>query len=163
MEIKFFKRLGPFHCQDQGCLFTFIIDLKPYEQVINTISSEPGTITDTTWQVVSHNIEQENQVFTKSLRQLGQELRTTRETFTCMIESYVQYKSLQGRQKRSLLPFVEKAMHFLFGTITDSDLKAVRRNVEHLAENQQKLKHVVHKSHSHEPEQTQNSRKPSDH
>ena len=163
MEIKFFKRLGPFHCKDQGCLFTFIIDLKPYEQVINTISSEPGTITDTTWQVVSHNIEQEKTSFYKKLKTTWSELRTMRETFTCMIESYVQYKSLQGRQKRSLLPFVEKAMHFLFGTITDSDLKAVRRNVEHLAENQQKLKHVVHKSHSHEPEQTQNSRKPSDH
>ena len=37
-------------------------------------------------------------------------------------------------------------MHFLFGTVTNSDLKAVRRNVEHPAENQQKLKHVVEES-----------------
>ena len=124
-----------------------MIDLKPYQQVINTISSELETITDTTWQVVSRYTEQEKQVFTKSLRQLGHELRTMREIFTCMIESYVLYKALQGRQKRPLLPFVGKAMHFLFGAVTDSDFKAVRRNVEHLAENQQKLKHVVEDSH----------------
>ena len=125
-----FQKTGTVSLTRTRWLVTFVIDLEPYERVINTVSDDFQDITDTAWQTISHYSDQEKQVFKKSLLQLGQELRTMRDTFTGLTESYVQYKTLQGRQKRSLLPFIGKGMHFLFGTVTDSDLRSVRQNVE---------------------------------
>ena len=76
-------------------------------------------------QPVCHYSDQEKQVFKNGLLQPVQELPATQETFADSIESYVQYKTLQDRQKRSLLPFVTEALNFLFGTVADSDLRAV--------------------------------------
>ena len=58
----------------------------------------------------------------------------------------MEYRTLYGRQKRSLLPFVGKALHFLFGTVTDGDLSVIRSNVNKLAKNQEEISRVVQES-----------------
>ena len=47
------------------------------------------------------------------------------------------------RSKRSLIPIVGKALSFLFGTLSESDIDSIRRNVGRLAAAQRKLIHVV--------------------
>ena len=51
-----------------------------------------------------------------------------------------------GRKRRSLLPFIGDITSFLFGTVTESDLNSVKRNLKFLANNQQKLTHVMNES-----------------
>ena len=98
-----FEMIGTISLTRSRWLVSFLTDLEPYPYIV---AGDKHRIwwcaghPDTTWQMISHYTGQEKHVFVKSLWQLGQKLRTMRETFTGMIESYVQYKSLQGRQKR---------------------------------------------------------------
>ena len=56
---------------------------------------------------------------------------------------YYNDKTIKFRPKRSLLPIVGKALSFLFGTVSESDLSTIRRNIQTLANNQNKIRHVV--------------------
>lgn len=46
-----------------------------------------------------------------------------------------------ARDKRSLLPIIGKALSFLFGTVSESDLKEINKNINILAENQEQIIH----------------------
>lgn len=50
------------------------------------------------------------------------------------------------RRRRSLLPIIGKAFSFLFRTVSESDLQGIRKNINNLANNQQKITHVVKES-----------------
>ena len=47
------------------------------------------------------------------------------------------------RKRRSLLPFVGDALSWLFGTVSESDLKQIRNQISSLALNQRRIIHVV--------------------
>lgn len=47
------------------------------------------------------------------------------------------------RRRRSLLPIIGKAFSFLFRTVSESDLQGIRKNINNLANNQQKITHVA--------------------
>ena len=47
------------------------------------------------------------------------------------------------RKRRSLLPFVGGALSWLFGTVSESDLKQIRKQISSLALNQCRIIHVV--------------------
>ena len=51
-----------------------------------------------------------------------------------------------SRNKQSLIPIVGKALHFLFGTLTKSDLNKVRKHVATLSANQKEIIHVLEDS-----------------
>lgn len=50
------------------------------------------------------------------------------------------------RRRRSLLPIIGKAFSFLFRTVSESDLQGITKNINNLANNQQKITHVVKES-----------------
>ena len=52
----------------------------------------------------------------------------------------------QDRSKRSLIPIVGKALSFLFGTVSDSDLSAIKHNIRSLAKSQETIRHVLNSS-----------------
>ena len=129
-------------------LVTFVVDLKPYVRAMNQLSASIDNATDTSWEVVQHYFDKGNQ-FVKSFVRLSEELKIVRDTYNGLLEHFVEYRTLQGvptRSRRSLLPFVGKAMHFLFGTLSDSDLSKMRTNIQTLSENQQEISHVVQES-----------------
>ena len=43
----------------------------------------------------------------------------------------------------TLLPFVGEAFSFLFGAVSENDLKNIKDNIQALSENQNKVRHVV--------------------
>lgn len=47
------------------------------------------------------------------------------------------------RSKRALLPIIGKAMNYLFGTLDESSVEAIKRNIRKLAERETILQHVV--------------------
>lgn len=59
-----------------------------------------------------------------------------------ILDTFKDYKTLH-RQKRSVLPITGKAMNFLFGTITESDLSSIKNNVRTLSENQKQISHIL--------------------
>lgn len=50
------------------------------------------------------------------------------------------------REKRALLPIVGKALSFLFDTLDEDDLTVIRNNIQTLANNQIKIKHLIKNS-----------------
>lgn len=98
-------------------LVTFVIDLEPYERVISKLSDDIQWLQETNWGIIPYYTKVEQTIFANSFIQLGQELRTLSDTYHGIIQSYTDYGSLYGRSKRSVLPFVGKALHFLFGTV----------------------------------------------
>ena len=63
-----------------------------------------------------------------------------------IVETYQNFRILQTRSKRSLLPIVGKALSFLFGTVSEDDLQSIKSNINKLAANQKKISHVVEES-----------------
>lgn len=59
-----------------------------------------------------------------------------------ILDTFKDYQTLH-RQKRSVLPIIGKAMNFLFGTITESDLSSIKNNIRTLSENQKQISHVL--------------------
>ncbi|CAC5412413.1 unnamed protein product [Mytilus coruscus] len=53
------------------------------------------------------------------------EFRLLTDTYTSILRIFNDYKALH-RNKRSVLPIIGKAMHFLFGTLTDSDVSTIK-------------------------------------
>ena len=91
-------------------LVTFVIDLEPYENLLSKLSRDVQNTTDITWKVVSHYVESQSQFF-KFFAKLGSALRTVMDTYNGILEGFMEYRTLYRRPKRSLLPFVGKALH----------------------------------------------------
>lgn len=61
-------------------------------------------------------------------------------------QGLLDYKLLPRREKRALLPIIGDAASWLFGLVTESELKTIRRNIENLANNQRQIMHVSQES-----------------
>ena len=79
-------------------------------------------------------------------RGLSNELKTLRETYSGVNARLTAYHALHTRTSRSLVPFIGQAFSFLFGTVSEDDLGAIRRNLHVLRDNQMGLAHVVQES-----------------
>ena len=137
-----FQKMNEVTTTKSRWLVTFVIDLEPPENLLSKLSRDVQNTTGITQKVVSHYVESQSQ-FVKNLVKLGSDLRTIMDTYNGILEGFMEYRTLYGRQKRSLLPFVGKALHFLFGKVTDGDLSVIRSNVNKLAKNQKEISHAV--------------------
>ena len=79
-------------------------------------------------------------------RGLSNELKTLRETYFGVNARLTEYHALHTRTRRSLIRFVGQAFSFLFGTVSEGDMGAIRRNLHVLRDNQVGLAHVVQES-----------------
>ena len=77
----------------------------------------------------------------------NKELDALRAMTDELYDTYNAFKVLQRpRSKHSLIPIVGKALSFLFGTVSESDLASINRNIGNLAKNQKRISHVVSES-----------------
>ena len=81
--------------------------------------------------------------FVGTIKSLRKEVKSLQDTQAGIIQSYLDYRSLGSREKRSLLPFVGQAFSFLFGTISEADIENVRRGLADLYSNQQDIVHIL--------------------
>ena len=91
--------------------------------------------------------EPERHGFLNAFQNLQAEIYELQAAQTSILESYIDIQTVNPkRHKRSLIPFVGKALHFPFGTLTKSDLKKVKKNVAILSSNQREIIHVLEDS-----------------
>ncbi|CAC5408219.1 unnamed protein product [Mytilus coruscus] len=80
---------------------------------------------------------------------LQREVEGLNRTKDYLRSQFNDYKSLyhdetaKFRTKLSLFPIIGKALSFLFGTVSDSDLSKIRRNIKTLRQNQDAIRHIV--------------------
>ena len=126
-------------------MITFVIDLNLYLPVMGNIEENIchrlGVI-----RTIMENHSPGTNGLVNNFQGLVQEIQTLRETHFGVSAQLTAYKALQPRAKCSLLPFVGQAFSFLFRTVSDGDLRAIRRNLHVLRRNQEGLTHIVEES-----------------
>ena len=124
---------------------TFVIDLNPYVTVMSIVGENINHLFGVIRTVVENRAPGSNGLV-NDYRGLSKELETLRETYFGVNARLAAYHALHPRNKRSLVPFIGQAFSFLFGTVSEGDLGAIRRNLHILRINQVGLAHVVQES-----------------
>ena len=140
-----FSKVGEITTTRSRWLITFVIDLDPYERFLKKLTHDVEHAFAVAKQVVQNYKEPGKQGFLNSFIGLGKEIRDLRATRELIVRRFTDYRSLQW-SKRSLIPFLGKALGFLFGTVSEEDLDVIRSSVDQLSRNQQEIAHVVAES-----------------
>ena len=74
---------------------------------------------------------------------LKAEIVALQEDKVNLVKSYIDLHAIHSKVQRSLIPIIGKGLNFLFGTATESDLKAIYNNVDRLAKNQEGMAHII--------------------
>ena len=85
------------------------------------------------------NVKLELTGYVETLKSLQVEVEMLKDAYTSVYNRFDDYRSIalgNHRNKRSVLPFVGQLMSTLFGTVSESDLENVNRNVNILTRNQ---------------------------
>lgn len=128
---------------------TFVHDLRPYETFINKIENDLD-ITHAIINSITNYYKQSNLTgYVYTFERLYEEVAMLNDSYQSVkynFEDYQSIKTRQHRNKRSILPFIGQAMIFLFGTLTETDLDNINRNIHDLAENQENIIHNLEQS-----------------
>ena len=128
-------------------LLTFVIDLRPYENFIDKLSLDVHRASHIAEGLVDIYQEPKRCGFLNAFKNLQTEISELITARNSILFSYGDIRTLNpSRDKRSLIPFVGKALHFLFGTMTESDFSKVRKNVATLSANQKEIVHILEDS-----------------
>ena len=91
-------------------LFTFIIDLKPYETSYIGVRIE---------QFFDYPSKQDYRRIIQGLK--GKIVAILNHQYT-LVENYIELHVIHAEMKRSLIPIIGKGISYLFGTVMESDL-----------------------------------------
>ena len=139
-------------------LFSFIIDLNPFQTVIDRSHKNIKKVRNVIYKVLqnydSYKANTNKEIHVKYIdlfqRQTAEIIHIER-TLNTITELYNDLQSFQSnnkddtntRRKRSVLPFMGNVLHFLFGVSTDSSLAKVKSAFKKLAKEQNTIKHVI--------------------
>ena len=127
-------------------LFTFVIDLNPYENFLLSLALDTEKAAIVARNLIQIYDKPRREGFLNSFCGLQKQIKDLQVDRQQLINSYVEINSIKSRSKRSLIPIIGKALHFLFGTLTSADLSKIRRNIKTLANNQKDMLHVLEDS-----------------
>lgn len=131
-------------------LVTMVIDLSTYDQSIDELYNSLDEINK-----VNNNLKKYYNVplkgkYFRTFKGLETEIINLRTAQDAVYNSFQILNPLHDmigyRRRRSLLTIIGKAFNFLLGTVSESDLQGIRNNINNLANNQQKITHVVKES-----------------
>lgn len=127
-------------------LASFVIDLQPFNIFLNKLAKDIETARTLTEAIVSKYTGENHVEYWSTFRALQKEVVYLKETRNLISQGLLDYKLLPHREKRALIPIIGDAASWLFGLVTESDLKTIRRNIKNLANNQRQIMHVVQES-----------------
>ncbi|ESO92964.1 hypothetical protein LOTGIDRAFT_161992 [Lottia gigantea] len=125
---------------------TIVHDVKPHVNFVDTLSIDIARTLLTVDEIIQNYMAHE---YVLTLDKMKIEIVTLRDEIEGLLDDIGDYRSLSKNsnwKKRALIPFVGKALTWLFGTVSNSDLELIRGNINILATNQQAIKHVVSES-----------------
>ncbi|CAC5403541.1 unnamed protein product [Mytilus coruscus] len=150
-ENVMFQKIKEISTTRSNWLITFVVDLDPFELFLNKIEQDLNKALSATQKVhtISMFYTPEKKHILATILSLQREVEGLNRTKDYLQSQFNDYKSLyydetaKFRTKRSLFPIIGKALSFLFGTVSDSDLSKIRRNIKTLAQNQDAIRHIV--------------------
>ena len=127
-------------------LFTFVIDLNPYENFLMRLAMDVENAAIVARNLVQLYDKPRQQGFLNSFIGLQKEIQALQDNWGNVIKSFIDVRTIKSRSKRALFSIIGKALHFLFGTLTSADVKKIHHNINILAQNQIEMSHVVEES-----------------
>ena len=123
-----------------------ILDLKPYDKLLDKSLSDIQRITEAIWEIIDKNARNIGSSFTSHFIALDDEIKHLNFTRNRIVEVFNGYKLLKQRTRRSLLPFLGDALSWLVGTPSASDMNQIKTAMRTLNMNQKNIQHVVEES-----------------
>ena len=135
---------------------SLVLRLDPYIEVTQRLYKTLGDISSALDDVLAksgalnHIYDKSETTLLSNFLRLNMEINDLKKALDkyrdAFLENFLLKSRKNSKQKRSLIPFVGDAMSFLFGTVSDTDLSNIRRNLHLVATNQEKIAHVVKES-----------------
>ena len=144
-ENVIFQKLNDITTTRSRWTITLVIDLEPYYAFLNKCHKDLGTVTLVLRDLIQKHLSVKAPKIVHLFTKLDADAISLNDTLTALGNNFKEYQRLI-RPKRSVLPFVGRALSFLFGVVSDTDLSGIKRNVQNLANNQERLSHVVEDS-----------------
>ena len=139
-------------------LFTFVIDMAPFNKAVRLTESNLITVEKSIRQSMYRYTRVDEMYYITSLSRLLKDVIHLRKDLALISKEYdkilyfyqEQYidnspvtTSRPLRNRRSVLPFVGSIAKFLFGLSTEKDLSKIKNAVRQLAKDQNQVKHIV--------------------
>ncbi|CAC5412411.1 unnamed protein product [Mytilus coruscus] len=150
-ENVMFQKIKEISTTRSNWLITFVVDLDPFKLFLNKIEQDLNKALSATQKVhtISMFYTPGKKHILATILNLQREVEGLNRTKDYLRSQFNDYKSLyydataKFRTKGSLFPIIGKTFSFLFGTVSDSDLSKIRRNIKTLAQNQDEIRHIV--------------------
>ena len=141
-----FQKKNEFYTSHSRWLVTFVIETKTYLRFIKLLENETKS-TITMLQEIMRIYKDDNQKqYLNYFQNIDNQIVTLKETYFDVIRSVDSYRLFGKRPARSLVPIIGKALNFLFGTVSESQLKSIKQNINVLTKNQKDILHVLEDS-----------------
>lgn len=143
-ENVIFQKTNEIYTNDAHWYVTFVHDLKPFQGLVNKIRDDiEGT--SEILRTIAYDYDKKGLIeYVETFKSLQIEADLLTDTYQSIYKTFEDYTTLHkdtGRVKHSILPFVGQLMSTLFGTMSESDLENINRNINLLAENQKEIIH----------------------
>ena len=125
-------------------LITMVADLNPYKVLLNRLKDEIIALDRARNRVAENYVHQEGYI--KLLYSLEQESRVMEFQWKEMNLYLKGIGLLQSRPRRTVIPIVRKALSVLFGTVSEEDVKVIRRKLSYVERNQKTIAQVARES-----------------
>ena len=107
-------------------VLTLMIDLKPYHDLLERLASEIEKVRVIGEEIATDHYSDRYRGIMYSLRQ---EIQALEDQWKGMGNYLGELKLLQPRKRRAVLPIVSKALNVLFGTVSETELRAIKQKL----------------------------------
>jgi hypothetical protein len=122
---------------------TFVTDLAPYENFVREAERQVKHVG------IVMNQWAQTYVRVWLMDSYQREYRSLRLVLKDLQREWGEIVALHNpdkRSKRSVLPFIGQGLSWLFGVATEDDLESIRNNIRVLADNQDRVNHIIEES-----------------
>ena len=141
-----FRKMNEVNTGRSRWTLAIVHDLEPYDRILADLANRTRLVRNVSKEVMQkHFYSWQSQGFARTIIKLDREIEGVSRSRDALQDYFQEYKMLNGsrRTKRALLPFIGQMSSFLFGTVSESDLGAIRQNIRTLANGQQAIRHVT--------------------
>lgn len=129
-------------------IFSFVSDLRTYQGQTRKLQIRLNNVAQIIDETLDRFQEEGYEYYVPLLNAQQKEVKALNDMLAVAeyeLQNVVMLQS-ESRVKRALVPIVGKALSFLFGTVSKSDLRKISRNINVLADNQETIIHVLNDS-----------------
>ena len=122
---------------------TLIIDLKPYQNMLDTSLEYLTDIAQVTYDTILNHGDPSRPKFTRTFSTLNEQLNHLKITRQRLEDMFDGFKAFRRRKKRAIIPGVSKLFSWAFGFVDEDQLSDIRKAIRGMADNQMRMKHIV--------------------